>query len=289
MPDKTKKEFVVIDSHQHFWAPSEIGWPNSMPPEAAILVNSYKAEDLYRELYKVGVDYTVYVQCPPQNLDANQWMFKQANSAEFVAGVVAWVDLQNPDDTKRALDELEQEPKFVGIRHIVEDEPDVDWIVQPDVLESLCELARRKIPYDMLVKPRHLKNVLKVLDKVHNLKMVVDHIAKPEIAKGKTSPWQEDMVEIVQHPNVYCKLSGMITEADWKLWKTSDIAPYVYKVIEMFGYDRVMFGSDWPVCRLAGEYEDVWDTINEVLCDITKHQRENIFGANAMRFYNLRI
>ena len=149
----------------------------------------------------------------------------------------------------------------------------MDWIIQPDVL----------------VKPLHLKNVLKVIDKVNDLKMVIDHIAKPEIAKGITVGWEEDMAKIAQHTNVYCKLSGMITEANWKSWKPKDIAPYVYKVIDRFGYDRVMFVSDWPVCRLAGEYEDVWNLINYVLCDITDQQRQNIFGANAIRFYNLKI
>ena len=289
MSNKIKNEFIVIDSHQHFWDSSEMGWPISMPPESAVLLKSYKPNDLYKELTSFGVDYTVYVQCPPQNTGANRWMFDHANSNDFVAGVVAWGDLQNPDDMKRTLDELELEPKFVGIRHIVEDEPNVDWIIQPKVLESLRELARRKIPYDMLVKPPHLKNVLKVIDKVSELKMVIDHIAKPEIAKGKTSPWQEDMAKIAQYPNVYCKLSGMNTEADWKSWKPADIAPYVHKVIDMFGYDRVMYGSDWPVCRLAGEYEDVWSTINQVLSNISDGQRQRVLGANAIRFYNLKI
>lgn len=289
MSEKINKKSIVVDSHQHFWDPSEIGWPKSLPPEAAILVNSYKPDDLYKELKKFGIDYTVYVQCPPQNTESNQWMFDNANSNDFVAGVVAWVDLQNPDDTKRTLDKLEQEPKFVGIRHIVEDEPDVDWIIQPKVLESLRELARRKIPYDMLVKPPHLKNVLKVIDKVSELKMVIDHIAKPEIAKGKTDPWQKYLAEIAQYPNIYCKLSGMTTEADWKSWKPADIAPYVEMVVDMFGFDRVMYGSDWPVCRLAGEYEDVWNTINEALCNISDDQRQKVFAANAISFYNLKI
>ena len=154
-------------------------------------------------------------------------------------------------------------------------------------MESLQELSKYHLPYDILVKPRHLKNVIKVIEKVDGLKMVIDHIAKPEIAKGTTPGWQENMKIIAQCPHVYCKLSGMTTEADWKAWKPMDLWPYVHKIIDMFGYDRVMFGSDWPICLQAGQYEDFWDAIGEILMGITDEQREKIFGINAIKFYDL--
>lgn len=279
---------TVVDSHQHFWDPGEQDLPDWFV-ESAVLGRAYRPEDLRPELSKAGVDATVLVQAPPQTLDTNHWMFRLADDAGFVAGVVGWIDLEDPAQAGSVLDELGREPKFVGIRHIYEDEPDVDWIVRPAVLESLRELARRDVPYDMLVRPRHLGNVLRVLDEVGNLAMVIDHIAKPDIAQGGSPGWAEDMAAIAQSPRVYCKLSGMITEADRQHWKPSDLAPYVRHVIDAFGWDRVMFGSDWPVCLLAGDYQRVWNALREALGDISDERKAKVFGANAIRFYRLRI
>jgi len=279
---------AVVDSHQHFWDPADLALP-ALPAEASILTRAYLPDDLRPDIEAVGVARTVFVQIHPQSPATNEWMFSQANAAGFVAGVVAWVDLQDPSAVGSSLDELQREPKFVGIRHLVENEPDVNWIVQAPVLESLQELARRDIPYEMLVRPRHLENVLRVLDEVPDLRVVIDHIAKPDIAGGGSAGWAEDMAAIAQRLQAYCKLSGMITEADWQNWEPADLAPYVRHVIDVFGWDRVMFGSDWPVCLLAGDYRQVWRTINEVLRDISDQQRAKVFGANAARFYRLGI
>jgi len=278
----------VIDAHQHFWDPSELGLPPPSP-EVNILGRVYLPYDLRGEINAVGVDYTVLIQGYPQTLATNRWLFRQANATDYVIGVVAWMNLEELSIAELVLDELQKESKFVGIRHIIEDEPDVKWIVRGAVLESLLELARRDIAFDMLIKPQHLKYVLKVLDKVPNLRMVIDHIAKPNIAKGGSPGWREDLTAISQHPQAYCKLSGMITEADWHKWKASDLAPYVHHVIDVFGWDRVMFGSDWPVCLLAGDYQKVWNAINEILRDISDEQRAKVFGINAIRFYKLKL
>jgi len=296
---------VVVDSHQHFWNPAELplGLP-SPAAEIAVFTRAYLPADLQPEIESVGVDYTVIVQAPPQDDTCNRWMFSRANETPFVAGVVAWADLMDPAAIGSALDELQKEPKFAGIRHIVENEPGVDWILQRPVIESLGELARRGVTYDMVAKPSHLANVLKVMEAVPNLRMVVDHIAKPNIAaggfrlRGRRSPatadegasgWSEHLAAIAEYPQVYCKLSGMITEADWANWKPSDLAPYVHRVIGLFGWERVMFGSDWPVCLLAGTYRRVWDAINEILAGIDESQRARVFGANAVKFYGLKL
>lgn len=279
---------TVVDSHQHFWDPVELGLP-APPPEAAVLNRAFLPRDLRPEVEKAGVDCTVLVQAYPQTRECNDWMFRYANATEFVAGVVAWADLEDPSMLGKALDKLQKEPKFVGLRHIVEGEPDPDWIVRAAVLESLHELAARDVPYDMLVKPHHLRNVLKVLDAAPEFRMVIDHIAKPDIAAGGSPGWAHDMAAIAQCSRVHCKLSGMITEADRENFRPSDIAPYVEHVTSVFGWDRVMFGSDWPVCLLAGDYARVWHTLNESLPRLTAEQRGMVFGGNAIRFYALNV
>jgi L-fuconolactonase len=281
-------EKMVIDSHQHFWDPAALRLP-PFPPEASVLSRAFLPAELRKEIRKVGVNRTVLVQGYPQNLETNRWYFGQANATDYVSGVVAWIDLQDPARASLELETLIKEPKFVGIRHIVEDEPDVNWIVRSPVLESLGELASRHVPFDMLVKPRHLQNVLKVLDRVPNLPMVIDHIAKPNIAGGGSPGWAEHLGEIAQHPHVYCKLSGMAEEADPHKWKASDLTPYVAHAVQVFGWERVMFGSNWPVCLLAGaSYQQIWQAIHEALGEISEEQRSKVFGANAIRFYRLK-
>jgi L-fuconolactonase len=279
---------VVVDSHQHFWDPAALKLPPN-PPEAAVLNRAFLPADLEREIKPLGINYTVLVQGYPQTDEANRWLFEQSNSADFVKGVVAWVDLQKPDQAGRALEELKKQPKFVGIRHIVQDEPDVNWIVREPVLESFKELARHKIPYDMVIKPQHLRNVLKVANRVPQLSIVIDHIAKPDIAAGGSPGWAETLTAVAQSPKVYCKLSGMVTEADHHKWKPSDLTPYVHHATEAFGWDRVMYGSDWPVCLLAASYRQVWDALHEALGAISEEQRRKVFGANAVRFYGLKV
>jgi L-fuconolactonase len=278
----------VVDSHQHFWDPHELATPPP-PPKAAILGRAYRPADLETEIRAVGVDYTVLVQGYPQSVEANRWLFKQANATPFVAGVVAWLDLQAPERAGAAIERLKTEPKFAGIRHVVEDESDIDWIVRPPVIESLRQLARARVPFDMLVRPQHLPNVLQVIAKVPDLDMVIDHIAKPPIVRGTMDGWARQMTEIGRHPRVYCKVSGMITEADWQRWKPADLRPYIQHVLEAFGWDRVMYGSDWPVCLLAGSYRRVWDALHEALGPIAPPRNAGLFGANATKFYGLQL
>ena len=276
----------IVDSHQHFWDPVELELP-PIPSEAAILDKAYLPKDLEPELRRAKVDCTVLVQGYPQSDQGNRWLFACAGETSFVAGVVAWVALLEPDVAAQQLDKLQTEPKFVGVRHIVEDEPDDRWILRDSVLKSLGELARRGIPYDMLVTPRHLSGVLAVLEKIPDLKTVIDHIGKPDIAKARFHGWADDMRALADHPQVYCKLSGMITEADWTHWRPGDLSRYVEHILEVCGCERVMFGSDWPVCLLAGSYQQVWEAEQEMVSHLNPKEKGRVFGKNAIDFYNL--
>ena len=276
----------VIDSHHHFWPVREdklsAGMKQSPPQERPYLPDYFR-----RELDAVGVDYTVLVQVT-HTLEGNDWYFDFAKNTDYVAGVVAWGDLMNPDGLEKQLAGLEKEPKFAGIRHIVEREPD-GWIAQAPVIESLRILAARHIPYDMLVYPRQLPAVIKVLDAVPDLDMVINHIAKPDIANGGSPIWNELIPEIASRPNVYCKLSGLVSEADKENWTVDDLRPYADLVIEWFGLDRLMFGSNWPVCLRGATYVRVWNAANTLLSGIDADEHAGVFGGNAAAFYKLKI
>lgn len=279
---------VLVDSHQHFWDPGILDMP-SAPPEAAVLNRPYLPKDLLPELRNAGVFCTVLVQGFPQALSTNNWYFQLADENDFIAGVVAWIDLTQPDSLSDTLDHLQQESKFVGIRHILDLESDPNWILQNEVIQSLRELARRNVPFDLCVNPDHLGNVLALFELIPDLRVVIDHIAKPAIAQNRLAEWKPTMQKISQNPNAYCKLSGMVTEADWKQWKPKDLAPYVDTVLQAFGDRRLLFGSDWPVCLLAASYGELWQALNSVLNGLATKQKHRIFGETAIEFYGLRI
>ncbi|HMJ62274.1 MAG TPA: amidohydrolase family protein [Bryobacteraceae bacterium] len=261
----------MVDSHQHFWDPAALRWD---APPAPIFRRAFLPPDLLPEIKAAGITHTVLVQGYPQTPATNRWLFSVANRAEHVRGVVAWVDLLDPRHVGKALDQLQREPKFVGIRHIVTDEPDGNWILRNSVLSSLGELARRGICFDMLVKPQQLRSVLKVMDKLPDLRMVVDHL-------GNHLAAARQLTDVGRFTGAYCKLSGI----DWTRWSPSTVRPYVRQVIDAFGWNRVMFGSDWPVCLLTGNYQRVWQATHEALGDSTAEQRDRVFGKNALEFY----
>ncbi len=279
----------VVDSHHHFWDLSKLDYPwmddIGMPPGDNVLRQNRLPSDLKPLIDGVGVQQTVIVQAH-SSLEEARWLLKLAAENEFVAGVVAWVDLSDPG-VGATLDELRWNPYFKGVRHIWHDEPDDAWIMRPDVLRGLRELAARDIPFDLLPRPRHLQYIPRVLEAVPGLRTVVDHIAKPLIAEGVFEPWETDLRHVAEIPGVYCKLSGMVTEADHENWKPGDLTPYVSRVVEIFGYDRLMFGSDWPVCTLAGSYDQVFRAARHALGPMSDANRAAVFGGNAERFYRL--
>ena len=274
----------VVDSHHHFWDVGKLEY-QWMPPGESVLRRNYLPEDLAPELNQAGVDKTVIVQAH-QSVEETMWLLDIAENNEFVAGVVGWVDL-TAADVGDTLDELQANPWFKGVRHIWHDEPDDDWLARPGPVNGLREVAARGLAYDFLVRPQHLKYVPEIMDKVPDLRSVIDHIAKPLIAEKVVEPWLEDLREVANIPGMMCKVSGMVTEADLDNWTPDDLAPYVAHVLGMFGYDRLMYGSDWPVCLLGGSYQEVIGAAKTTLSSLTSEETEAVFGKNAARFYRL--
>lgn len=275
-----------IDSHQHYWNPDLIHY-SWMPPAPNPLRRNYLPEDLEPMLKAAQFDGSVVVQAAQVPEEA-AFLLNLAAKHKSLLGVVAWVDLQD-EKVGQVLDQLQKNPKFVGVRHIYHDEPEVDWILKPNVIRGLKELQRRKIPYDVLVRPQHLPYIPSLIEKLPDLPMVIDHIAKPNIKEGIFEGWAQDMERIAKHPKMFCKVSGMITEADHKNWKSEQLAPYVQYVIKLFGLDRLMFGSDWPVCTLAGSWKEVLAAFTQACGPIAADERAKIMGQTAVKFYGLKL
>jgi L-fucono-1,5-lactonase len=274
----------MIDAHHHFWQLGRYDYV-WMSPDLQALRRDYGPEDLQPILSSHNINHTVLVQTI-SSIDETRWFLELANQYEFIVGVVGWVDLTDPRAGER-LDELNDLSKLVGVRHQVHDEPDPVWLNREDVQHGLRELERRSLTYDLLIRPQHLEVSRRVAQRFPNLRFIVDHIAKPAIARHDWDVWASGIVALAACPNVACKLSGMITEADWGHWKPADLAPYIRHVIEHFGTERVMFGSDWPVCRLAGTYDQVLDGLAVNLDELSAHERENVFGNSAAAWYAL--
>ena len=279
---------MIIDAHHHFWrlgqpAPFSYAWLDA--PQNAAIRRNFLPADLEPHLKAVGVERSVLVQTQ-HNLAENRWALALADRHQFIAGVVGWADLAS-DACEDQLLEFKDHPKFVGVRHVVQDEPDDDFVVQRDVLFGLKILERHGVPFDLLFYVKHLHHVPGLVRHLPDLPMVIDHLSKPHIKQQRLNDWLPHFRAAAKFPNVYCKLSGMITEADWQQWTANDLRPYVQAALELFGPERLMFGSDWPVCELAGSYEQVFEALNQALGPLNAHERKAIFGATASRFYRL--
>lgn len=274
----------VVDSHHHFWDLKlfDYQW---MPEGESVLRRNYGPPELAPLLNDAGVDSTVVVQAH-QSVAEARWLLKVAADTPFVAGVVGWVDLTDPR-VGHDLDELQRSPFFKGVRHIWHDETDDAWLARPVAVRGLKEVARRGLTYDFLVRPRHLRYIGPIMDAVPELRAVVDHIAKPDIKARLVEPWLSDLRRVANIPGIMCKVSGMVTEADHQKWTPHDLRPYIAHVLGMFGWDRLMFGSDWPVCGLAGTYGRVIDATRAGLASLRPHERAAVFGGNAAAFYGL--
>ncbi|HEV2320450.1 MAG TPA: amidohydrolase family protein [Verrucomicrobiae bacterium] len=274
-----------IDSHQHFWKASR-GDYHWMGPAVPTLCRDYLPSDLQPLLKKNKIDKTILVQAA-QTKEETDFLLDLAAQHDFIAGVIGWLDMDSPA-FPRELNIYCKKPKFLGIRPMLQDIPDDDWILRSRVIEALQCMADHDMPFEFLTYTRHLPNVLRVLERVPGLRAVVDHVSKPEIKNGRLDPWSSHIGRVAKHPNVFCKLSGMITEADHKTWSPDDLRPYVEHVLKCFGNERVMFGSDWPVCLLAGSYDQVVAAIQTVLMPhLNKQDEIAVFGGNAARFYKL--
>ena len=274
----------MIDSHQHFWQVGRFDYP-WMTSDLGILYRDYLPHDFAPILRTNGVEKTVLVQAS-NSVAESRWLLNLAAENSFIAGVVGWVDLMSREIDAQ-LDELTVNPKFKGVRHLVESEPQDDWLVQPAVLSGLKRLASYGLSYDLLVHTRHLKYVPQVAESCPGLAFVIDHIAKPPIAKNEIKEWSEALKSLASYPNIHCKMSGLVTEANWTSWRTDDLRPYVEFALESFGVDRLMFGSDYPVCLLAASYDRVLESFQEILTNLSAVDREKIFSKNAANFYRL--
>jgi L-fuconolactonase len=274
----------MLDAHQHFWQLGRFDYP-WMTSDLGVLYRDYLPSDLAPILRANGIKETVLVQAS-NSVEESRWLLDLADANSFVAGVVGWVDLMSPAVDVQ-LETLSAHSKFKGVRHLVESEPNDDWLVQPAVLSVLRRLSSYGLSYDLLVHVRHLKFVAEVAERCPDLPLVIDHLAKPAIARNEFDEWSRALEPIARYPNIHCKLSGLVTEANWTSWETNDLHPYVDYALELFGVDRLMFGSDYPVCLLASSYNRVLELFQEILRDLGDADREKIFSANAARFYRL--
>ena len=279
---KVLKYFV--DSHQHFWEYDEqqYSW---IQPDWPIR-KSYLPADLKPLLRDTGFDGCVAVQAR-QSIEETRWLLGLAEQNRFVAGVVGWVDLRSPDVGEQLLDI--SHPKLVGVRHVAQDEPDDRFLVGKEFVRGIGRLKDFDLAYDLLVYPRQLSAATELVQMFPQQRFVLDHIGKPNIREQEIEPWRTPIRDLAREPNVYCKLSGMVTEARWNDWQASDFRPYLDVVWEAFGEDRLMIGSDWPVCLLSSKYEVVIGLIEEYLSEFSSNAREKVYGENATRFYKLKF
>ena len=276
---------MKIDAHQHFWNLSEVEYPWLTPSEGAIYA-TFEPADLEPQVKQAEIDRTVLVQAANSYEDTAS-MLRNADAHPWIGAVIGWVDLLNPDATRKRLDMYTKHPKFRGVRHLIHNEPDPDWVMQDVVIESLKILAHYNMIFEVVgVFPNHLKHVPTLAQKIPDLKMVIDHLAKPLIAKRQMSPWTDQMRDAAAYPNVYGKVSGLNTAASPN-WDAAELKPYIDFAFECFGADRLLFGSDWPVCILAGDYNRVWTETNKALAGRSAAEIEAILGGTAQKLYHI--
>ena len=274
---------MTIDAHQHFWHfdPARDTW---ITEDMALIQRDFLPADLEPVLAQNGIDGCVAIQASQSEAET-LFLVQMAQIYDIVKGVVGWVDLQSAQLPERLL-ALSQHQAIRGYRHVVQAEPD-DFLTRLTVINGIRQLADFGLTYDILIYPTQLKAALHLVRTVPEVNFVIDHLAKPYIKKGEISRWSNFMAEIAKNKNVSCKLSGMVTEADWHSWSKRDLFPYLDVVFEHFGPDRLLFGSDWPVCLVAANYTQVKTLVDEYVNPWGEEVRAKVFGANAVAFYHL--
>lgn len=279
---------MIIDAHQHVWDLKRGSYPWLTDAYGPIF-RSFDETDLEPELRACAIDATVLVQAM-DDFDDTEAMFAVADRWRYVVGVVGWVPLARPDEAARAIERFKRHENFVGVRHLIHEDPDPDWLLRDDVFEGLALLQEEGLTFDIVaVLARHLEHVPVLAERFPRLKLVIDHMAKPPIKDRGWSPWAELMTRASACPNVFTKLSGLNTAAEWETWSASDLQPYVDHVMESFGPSRIMYGGDWPVCILAGGYERGWSATQALLEGLTPGERSMILGGTACAFYGLEV
>ena len=278
---------MKIDAHQHFWNYSikEYPW---IDDSMSILKKDHLPDNLAQILSANGIDGSVAVQAR-QSLEETRRLLELANEHETIKGVVGWVDLRSAS-LQDQLDEFSKHAKLVGVRHVVQDEPDDNFLLRPDFMRGIEKLLTYDLAYDILIFPKQLPAAIEFIAAFPEHRFVLDHIAKPFIKDGILSPWDEQMQQLASFSNVFCKVSGMVTEADWRQWRISDFEPYLDVVFEAFGVNRLMFGSDWPVCTVAAAYNKVVQIVDSYMKKrrFSKAEQTAFWGGNAAAFYHLK-
>jgi len=274
-----------IDAHQHFWQfdPVRDNW---VTEDMSVIRRDFLPADLLPLLQRNEIDGSVLVQTCQDEAD-NDFMLKLAAENDFIKGVVGWVDLRADNVEDRLKYYKENHPKMKGFRHVLQAEPDEQFMLRDDFKRGISLLNRYGFTYDILIYPNHIKYASELVAEFPAQKFVVDHLAKPYIKMKDIGQWQRDMEYLAYYQNVYCKVSGMLTEADWYGWRTEDFTPYLDVIFKAFGTQRVMYGSDWPVCMLAGGYNRALEILQIYASRYSQDEQELFFGGNAVNFYNL--
>ncbi|HUP41302.1 MAG TPA: amidohydrolase family protein [Vicinamibacterales bacterium] len=275
-----------IDSHQHFWryTPDEYGW---IEASMAALRRDFLPAELRREMDGAAIDVCIAVQAR-QTAEETRWLLEIADAHPFVAGVIGWIDLQ-ADDAAEQLDMFVDHAKLVGLRHIVQAEPDDRFMLRPAFCRGLSLLEDRDLTYDIVIYPKHLSVAAELVARFPRQRFVLDHLAKPAIRAREMREWEDGIRAIAEFPLVFCKLSGLVTEADWSRWTPDDIHPYLDVAFHYFGPDRLLAGSDWPVCTLAADYRRTIGLVDDYLTDKPAAERHAVMGGNAERLWRLPV
>ncbi len=275
---------MIIDTHQHFWKydPEEYSW---IGPEMKALQRDFLPEDLQKTLRQAGVDGVISVQAR-QTTGETEWLLSLAEENDFIRGIVGWVPLTDPA-VEDLLERYADRRFFKGVRHVLQDEPDPDYMLRKDFNAGIRKLKRYDLLYEILIFERHLPQTLRFVDQHPGQMFVLDHIAKPLIRDRILSPWQENLTELARRDNIFCKISGLVTEADPYHWSEDQLKPYLETVLEAFGPERLMFGSDWPVCLTACRYEQWLDIVQRFISILSEDEQALIMAENARKVYKL--
>ena len=274
---------MKIDSHQHFWHfnTQDYGW---MGDTMSVVKRDFLPQHLLPELKSIGFDGSIAVQAR-QSLEETNWLLQLADTYPEIKGVVGWVDLQS-EKADEQLAAFASHPKAVGVRHVIHDEEDENFMLRPEFIRGVKLLSKYQLTYDLLIFPKHLHTTIKFVTQFSDKQIfVIDHIAKPLIRDRQLSPWKEYIGIMATFPSVYCKVSGMVTEADWDGWQPEDIKPYLDVVFEAFGTERILIGSDWPVCLVAGNYSKVMSVVLDYISNFSASEKAMIMGGNALKAY----
>ena len=272
-----------VDAHQHFWRfdPVRDAW---ITPDMAAIRRDFLPGDLAPLLVANGMDACVAVQADQSDTET-RFLLDLAHRHDFIRGVVGWVDLCAPH-LDASLERLATDPLLRGVRHVAQAEPD-DFLARGDIVRGIARLEHFHLTYDILIYERQLPAAIALVDRLPNQRFVLDHLGKPRIRDGAREPWAAQLGELARRPNVWCKVSGMITEADWSHWRAADLRPYLDTAFEAFGAGRLMFGSDWPACLVAGDYARVRAIVDDYTAALSADERAAIFGGNAVAFYGV--